>query len=495
VNQPSEATLKIQAWRHDPVLFVQDNFGVTLDEWQREGLLYLSGATVMRRRLAMKACTGPGKSAFLAWVGWHRLSCFAEPGGHPKGAALSGQGRDNLQDNLWAELSKWQQRSMFLSKTFTWNRERIAANDHPQDWFLSARSYPKDANAEAVGQSISGLHSPFPFILLDETGDMPPTVGLKAQQIFTGGTKDGLIAMAGNPTSTTGLLYHVCTTERQNWRVVTITADPDDPRRTPRVDIEHAREQIQTHGRENPWVMSTILGEFPSQGFNSLISLEEAEHAMRRVPKYDDYAFTQKRIGVDVARFGDDRTCIFPRQGLNAAKPRPIIMRSARTNEISDRVQLARANWARTGTADIADYVDGTGGYGAGVIDALMKNGLSPLEVNFAGKASDPRFYNKRAEMWWNMAAWIRRGGCLPNLPELVKELTAPTYSYQGGKILLEPKDKIKERLGFSPDLADALALTFTNPDQPALLTVDGKVVSMGAQHKADYDPYAEERL
>src|SRR5690606_40327422 len=96
------------------------------------------------------------------------------------------------------------------SDLFTWTKERIYANDHPETWFLSARSFAKDADAEAIGRALSGLHSKYPFILLDETGEMPVAVGKAAQQIFTGSPVDALIAQAGNPTSPSGLLYESC---------------------------------------------------------------------------------------------------------------------------------------------------------------------------------------------------------------------------------------------------------------------------------------------
>lgn len=477
---------RVRAWREDPVLFVRDNFGIEPDVWQAEALTALGGPSVARRRVAMKACTGPGKSAVLAWAGWHRLSCFAGPGEHPKGAALSGEGRDNLSDNLWAELSKWQQRSRFLMSTFTWHKERIVSNEHHETWFLSARSYPNDADTDAIGRSLSGLHSQFPFVLLDETGAMPIAVGQKAEQIFTGGVVDGLVIQAGNPTTTEGLLYNVCTMTREYWTVITITADPDDPRRTPRVDIEHAREQIKKYGRDNPWVMATILGEFPSTGLNTLLGVGDVEVAMGRNIGIDKYDFSQKRLGVDVARFGDDKTVIFPRQGLQSF--RPVEMRNARSNEIAARVMGAKVKW----DSEI-EFVDDTGGYGSGVIDSLLQAGASPVGVQFAGKAVDNRYLNKRAEMWFLMAEWVKRGGGLPKVPELVGELTTPTYTFRGGKFQIEEKDQIKDRLGRSPDYADALALTFALPEMPASFRLPGIDLGVGRM-KWDYDPLAEGR-
>lgn len=454
------AQKRIKGWRFDPVKFVYDVFKVDPDPWQHDALEASGGRPNPRRRLMMKACTGPGKSTVLAWIGWHRLLCFADLGEHPKGAALSGEGRDNLRDNLWAELSKWQQRSEMLKLAFKWTGERIAAIEHPETWFLSARSYPKDANEEAIGHSLAGLHSKFPFFLLDETGRMPAVVGKKASQIFTGGAVDALIAGAGNPVSKEGLLHHTAELERELWQLITITADPDDPKRTPRVDIEHARQQIKLYGRDDPWVMSTILGLFPPGSINALFSVDEVEAAQGKHLKEHLYNFVEKRIGVDVALYGDDRTVLFPRQGL-ASFP-PLVMRTQEPADISAALQVMKQD-----IGSDQEFIDDTGGWGSGVISHYKLAGFSPVSVQAAGKAIKPQYYNKRAEMWFGMRDWLRAGGALPKIAELVAELTTTQYSMKDGKLLLEPKDLVKRRLGRSPDLADALAQTFARPDKP----------------------------
>lgn len=454
-----EARRKIRAWREYPCQFVWDNFRLDPDEWQKDVLEALGGSANPQRRVNMKACTGPGKSAVLAWIGWHRLSCFAKKDEHPKGAALSIT-RENLRDNLWAELAKWQNKSNLLTQRFTWTKERVYCNDHPETWFLSARSFSQDADAEAIGRALSGLHSQFPFILLDETGDMPVAVGQKAEQIFTGLPEDALIASAGNPTSTSGLLYHICVREADKWVLITITADPDDPKRTPRVDIDLARQQIQTYGRDNPWVMATILGLFPPAGFNQLLGIEDVEAAMNRVYREEQFTHAAKILGVDVAREGDDRTIFFPRQGLQAF--RPSVYRNLRSNIIAGHLSRKEDTWQADGV-----IVDGTGGWGAGVIDAGETLGRTWLDCQFAGEAFEKeRFYNKRAEIWWSLAEWVKTGGAIPRIPELIQELTAPTYTFKGNRILIEPKESIKKRIGKSPDMSDGLALTFAFPIQ-----------------------------
>jgi hypothetical protein len=89
------------------------------------------------------------------------------------------------------------------------------------------------------------------------------------------------------------------------------------------------------------------------------------------------------------------------------------------------------------------------------------------------------------------MAEWVKRGGALPNLPELVAELSEPTYTFSGGKFLLEEKDQIKKRLGRSPDLADALALTFAMPDMPAAMAQGLRQQSVG-KVRTDFDPFED---
>lgn len=493
MSEIDRARERIRRWRTDPVLFVRDNFAVEPDEWQRDALALAGGEPDPKRRICMKACTGPGKSAVLSWLGWHRLACFASKGEHPKGAALSITA-DNLKDNLWSELSKWQSRSPFLASAFTWTKEKIYANDHPETWFLSARSFAKDANAEAIGRALSGLHSQFPFILLDETGDMPIPVGKAALQIFTGNPTDAAVIQAGNPTSNTGLLYDSCM--NGSYQVITITADPADPKRTPRVSVEHAQDMIDTYGRDDPWLMATILGLFPPAGFRSLLGIEDVNAAMARHYTEDDYGHAARILGVDVAREGDDKSVVFPRQGLVAFPP--IVMRGAKSLEGAGAVSTKKKQWGSD-----AEFVDNTGGFGGGWIDQLNVLGHSPIGIHFAGKATDGRYANKRAEILFALAEWVKAGGALPTKDangrdiraELTGELVTPTYSFKGDKLIVEPKEEIKKRLGRSPDLADALALTFSHPVVAGPRDEAGhfleRMASMGSRVLTEYDPFS----
>lgn len=483
------AQRKLKAYRENPAKMVFEEFGATPDKWQENLLAAFASGDPDKVRITMQACVGPGKSAGLAWCGLNFIGCYGEKGEHPKGAAVSVTAT-NLADNLWPEFSKWMARSQYFSSQFTWTKSRIFANDHPETWFISARSYSKTADEEEQGRTLSGLHSKYVLAMIDESGDIPLAVAKAAEQALSTKPKFGKILQAGNPTSRNGMLFAAASTLRHLWYLITITGDPDDPNRSPRIGIDWAREQIKTYGRDNPWIMSSLLGQFPEGSINTLLGSDVVNPALGRHMTLDKYAWAQKRLGVDVARFGDDRTVIFPRQGLASFKP--VIMRGSRSNDIAARVAAARAKWVSSGVGDLIELIDGTGGWGSGVIDSLLQAGHNPIEVQFAGKAIDERYANKRAEMWFDMAEWIKRGGALPNLPELGRELMAPTYTFQGGKFLLEPKEQIKKRLGSSPDLADALALTFALPDMPAQDQIIPGPDGQRGKVLHDYDPMGE---
>lgn len=273
---------------------------------------------------------------------------------------------------------------------------------------------------------------------------------------------------------------------RGQWEVISITGDPDSPDRSPRVDIDWAREQIALYGRENPWVMAYVLGQFPPGGVNALLSIEEVEEAMKRNPQPDTYEWAQKRLGVDVARYGLDRTVIFPRQGR--ASFAPIVMRHARDSaasvDIASRVMQKSNEWG----AEVA-FFDDTVGWAHGAVDVMRAGGHNPVAVQFDKPSSNPRYFNMRAEMWMQMADWVKGGGALPLIPEMVGELTTPTYFFHNGKFQIESKDQVKKRLGRSPDHGDALCLTFSLPDQPAQSA--DFYLPRRAKSTLDYDPLA----
>ena len=447
------ASGKLKSWAADPRRFVRDVFGVTPDRWQDDVL----EAFPHRQRLALKACKGPGKTAVLAWLAWNFL--LTRP--HPKVAATSITA-DNLADNLWSEMAKWQQRAPSLLKQFRWTRTRIESCDSPETWWMSARAWSRSADASQQGNTLAGLHADYILFLLDESGGIPDAV-MAAAEAALSSCREGHIVQAGNPTHLEGPLWRACTSERRLWHVTEITADPDDPRRSSRVQAGWAREQIEKYGRDNPWVLVNVFGRFPPSSLNTLIGPDECRAATQRAWRLQDIAAAPRVLGVDVARFGDDASVIFPRQGLVAFAPQHF----RHLDGIQGAGAVARkwADW----DAD-ACFIDDTGGWGASWIDNLRLLRRDAVGVGFSSAARDSgRYDNRRTEMYFEAVQWIKAGGQLPpadtpGIAELIGALSQTTYSFRGDRLLLEPKEQVKQRLGASPDEADAFALTFAEP-------------------------------
>lgn len=461
---------------------VVDEFKVkNLDPWQIEFLR----AFPHRQRLAAIACKGPGKTAVTAWCCWNFL------GTRPDAKIFAtGITEDNLHDNLWPEMSKWQEKSEYFKTAFEWAKTRITCRESPNNWFMSLRTWARTADKQKQADALAGGHADYMMYVLEEAGGIPDSVAATAEAGLATGIETKLLAV-GNPTMLEGPLYRASKADAKLWYVVHITGDPDDPKRSTRVSAQWAREQISEYGPDNPWVLVNVFGKFPPSSLNVLLGPEEVEQAMKRIINPVDYMGAQKRLGGDIARFGDDRIILFPRQGLRAFSP--IVMRNANGPEVAARIGLAKQNW----NWEVC-LLDDTGGWASSVHDSMIQAGMSPIPINFSGKADDPRYLNKRAEMHFRLAKWVQRGGALPRTATLKKELTAPTYTYVNGKFQIEEKKMVKARLGFSPDESDGLALTFALPElragsaMPRARTQENERDLAAGRALSDYDPLQE---
>jgi hypothetical protein len=168
-------------------------------------------------------------------------------------------------------------------------------------------------------------------------------------------------------------------------------------------------------------------------------------------------------IGVDVAFEGMDLSVMAKRQG-------PVLFPGKRWRNMEANVGagLVSREW-RDWDAD-ACFVDSTGGYGAAWISHLKLLRRYPIGVNFSQRAKDEtQFTNIRAEMHWDFADWVKAGGMLPadhveGVLELIEAITQTTYFDNKGRIQIEPKELVKDKIGFSPDDLDAAILTFAQP-------------------------------
>jgi hypothetical protein len=496
------AIANLSAWLADPVQFYRDVFDPEnkepLDGWQEDALR----ACAREKRVAMKACKGPGKTRVLAIYGWWALGLHDNANGFALSITAA-----NLKANLWKEMGLLQARpsAEWLQREFEISGDRIYHRSAPLTWWLMARSFPADADAQQQANTLAGLHAQFVFVLADESSDYPDGVIAAAEGIFANegvGGAEAHLVQAGNCTRSSGPLFNACTKERARWYVVEITGDPDDPKRSPRISLDYAREMIATWGRDNPWVMTNLLGQFPPTSSDKLLGPNDITAAEARYCAAAEYLGEPVIYGLDVARFGDNKSHLRKRWG-------PVLFRGYDFRNL-DGPQLAsqvsailKRNEKKDGRRPDALFVDVTGGVGASAYDSLKLLGWADIvfPVEFAGAADEPRFLNKRAEIWFRACEWTKKYGCWPSQSnELGRDLTGPTFEYRAvGRrtvFVLESKEKMAERGLPSPDEGDAFALTFTSTTVIAKARqqelADAQAPSAGRSQ--DWDPYAEGR-
>ena len=465
VDYRGQAVANIRRWRESPPRFVRECLRAEPDPWQDRILEAFNGA----RRIALKACANPGKTALLAWLIWQFLATRVHP--RIKATAITGT---NLQDNLWAELSKWQARSPFLRAAFTWSKTSVVANDHPSTWWAAAATWNRSASPEEQGQTLSGLHAPNCMAVIDEAGGVPNEVLNAAESVLANATPghDVKLIISGNPTHLTGPLFDACTSRRASYDLVAeITGDPDRADRAPRVNVEWAREMIRDWGRDHPLVRARVLGLFPLHGTDALVGLDAIEDAYGRTEDLEGAPLQRglKTLGVDVARSGTDQNVVRPRDGQFALEaqrwPGKDIV------ETSHRVdRIARDFGAEEVRVDDI-------GVGGGVTDTMSRiedRRYRVIPVNVASAPTradqngDPLYRNLRAQFGMEVAELFRQRAI--GLDEsdrsgpLAVEATDLRYSFAaGGKVFqVEDKDQFRRRhKGKSPDDWDALVLAF----------------------------------
>lgn len=222
--------------------------------------------------------------------------------------------------------------------------------------------------------------------------------------------------------------------------------------------------------------------DFSVAAFNALLGAEDIQKANGTVYNEGQLGGSVRVMGVDVARFGGDRSAICMRHGLAVM---PILTFKGLDTMTFAGTVIHHINRFKPD----AVFID-SGAMGAGVIDRIRQLGYSCIDVAFGGKAdSDGRYVNRRTEMYFKLTKFIKEdGGSLPQDDTLSEELTNVYYGFDNrGRLKLKSKEEIKETLGRSPDMADALALTFA---QPVARRADYGLGQRRAMCNTNYNPY-----
>ena len=479
----SASVMAMTRWMDDPLAFVREGVNDEPDLWQANALGEIGAAVRAGKslRMALQACKGPGKSRLMAWVIWWFL--FTRKMANIVAISIT---IDNLKANLWKELSLIHVQSPMLEKSFTIDTEKIAHRKHSRHWWCYARGYSSDPDPTAQKSTIAGLHGQHVMVAIDEGGDIPPGLLIAAEGIFLNDV-EALLIIGGNATSQDGALYEAAVRRAHRYTVIRVTGDPLDPNRSPRISLTESQALIDDYGRENPYVMVNVLGQFPAVAANKLLGQADVDASVRRILPARLWEQEPIVVGFDIARHGDDSSVLTKRQGMQAFRPK--VWRTPDLMVLADQAagELERLK-------PDAVFV-GVTGLGWGLFDRLTKLGWEQVCIavdESSEPVTDSKFLNRRAEMWWIGSQWVKRQGAIYQDPELAADLLAPGYEYRAvgrhTKVLIEPNDKLKQALGRSPDKGTSLMLTHAAPVAPK-----GLHQARHAHQKAktDFDPYA----
>jgi len=426
---------------------------------------------------AVSSGHGIGKSAMAAWITLWIMS--TRP--HSKGVVTANTAAQ-LSSKTWAGVSSWLSRSVnkhWFQITTGKGAMRLVHKQYPDSWRVDAQT-----SQEENSESFAGLHaaSSTPWYLFDEASAIPA----KIWEVAEGGKTDGepMHFVFGNPTRNTGAFAECFGKQRHRWNVRQI-----DSRTVAITNKKLLAEWVKDYGEDSDFVKVRVRGVFPNASSLQFIARELVDIAMSRLPTAERFIGRTCAVGVDVARFGDDQSVIFTRVGRDGVGIPIKRFRELDTMQLASKV-AEHIDYLKTMHLSPVVFVDG-GGVGGGVIDRLRQLNHDVIEVQFGGKADEPKKYlNKRAEMWGRVKAWLGIG-CLPKDEAMVTDLTSVEYQFTpADQIQLESKEHMKQRGLASPDDGDAIALTFAYPVPEYQLPKEPASGARNGRDRRDYDPY-----
>ena len=438
MNDTQATVDAIAAMRADPTLFVEEVLQATPQAWQAKALK----AIAENDRVAIKSGHGVGKTAFESWVVlWWLMTHY------PCKVAVTANSAHQLSDVLWTEIDRWARNMPQAFKDLLdFKSDKISLRG-ATDSFAVARTSRRE-NPE----SLAGFHSPHMLFVVEEASGVPNVIFETASGALS--TPGAKIIMCGNPTRSDGYFYDAFHSDRDKWHCITVSCEEGDY-----VDPKFIDEMAAKYGAESNVFRVRVLGEFPTQSDDVLLPLHLVEEAVTR--DVEAGPTTPVVWGLDVARFGGDRSALAKRQGN-------VLIEPIKTWQNKDLMELAGIVLSEYDAVPYskrpqAIYIDAIG-LGAGLADRLRELDMPAVAVSVSETASlKDRFNRLRDELFWSCREWFEARDCkIPSDDTLIAELTGIRYKYLStGKLKVESKDEMKRRGQRSPDVADAFVLSF----------------------------------
>lgn len=430
---------KIPQWRKDPVKFVKEVWGAEPTEQQKQ---FLRAIAKPGAKVSVKSGHGTGKTTGLAWIIHWFLICY-DRAKVPVTAPTAAQ----LKDALWAELKMWWNAlPPQLHNLFEWTSDHFTCETGS---FAMARTASKDKP-----EALQGIHADNILFLIDEASGVFEEVFVAAGSSLS--AENARVAMASNPTQTSGYFYASHTRNRNYWHTLTFNGEE-----SPRVSKAYIDSIANEYGRDSDVYRVRVLGEFPLASDMQFIGMDIVEAAMQRTLNPKSYEFAPVILGVDPAYDGPDDFVIYLRQGLHSK-----ILGVYPKNDNDGQMAAILADFEDRYRAN-AVFIDKGCGMGLQSFGRIM--GRNWTVIPFGGtEYTKDGYLNNRATMWANMKKWLIEGGAIEFDEKLKADLIGPmAFVNEKGLIQLEKKEDMKKRGVPSPNRGDALALTFAMPVIP----------------------------
>lgn len=428
----------IETYRDNPVAFVKVVLEADPLPWQCELMDAVAKGT---RRISVRAGHGVGKSTCCSWLLlWHLCTRM------PQKAVVTAPTAGQLFDALFSELKHWANKlPSSLRDNIEIFSDRIVQKGAPESSFISART----SSAERP-EALAGIHSEHVLLIADEASAIPEAVFESAAGSMSGHAATTILI--GNPTRNTGLFFRTHHQLKGDWKTLHVSCLDN-----PLVSTDFVSQIKETYGEGSNAYRVRVLGEFALRDDDSLIPADLVDAAMSRDVVLDQNA--DLIYGVDIARFGSDRTVICKRRGN-------VVVEFRHWSGEDLMGTVGRIVHEAKGDRPAFICVD-TVGLGGGVADRLREIqglGANIVDVNVSESvAMNQQAARLRDELWLSAKTWLEsRAVKLPKDDDLRAELIGPTYTFtSNGKIKVEGKSEMKRRGMRSPDLADALCLSF----------------------------------
>jgi len=356
-----------------------------------------------------------------------------------------------LSDILWSELAKWIRQSV-VADDFVIQKDKIFNKTAPKEWWCRAISPSVKAGKDEQAETLAGLHGDHLLIVVDEASGVPDPVYIPLEGALT--QEDNKVLLIGNPTKNKGYFYDTQfePSIKDQWNRLHW-----DSRKSTNVTKEMVEYFARKYGVDSNVFRIRVAGEPPLESERTVISLHWAQQCIDSgiISGPEDPRY----LGVDVARYGDDKSIILPRQGMVISPWEEF--QGMNTHSLGGFINTTYQDLGADGLA--IDEI----GVGAGVTDWLQKLGhVKCFGVNVSSASSDNMKYHKlRDELWWRVRERCIKGAY--NFPagalgeELCNELSSPLYDFDSnGAVKVESKREMKVRGVMSPNIADALCLT-----------------------------------